>query len=205
MRVALYARVSTSDQTCEQQLTALREYCTARGWTSTTEYVDSGISGAKSKRPALDRLMKAALSRKIDCIIVWKLDRWGRSIQHLVDSLAQLSAAGVRFIATTQAIDTDTSSPAGRLMLHMLAAFAEFERDLIIDRVTAGIRRAQATGTRSGRPIGRPRIITDRTRILDLRAAGLSLSQIAAETGVERTAVYRICRENLPETTETTA
>lgn len=188
MRVALYARVSTTDQTCEQQLTALREYCTARGWTDTTEHIDSGVSGAKDRRPALDQLMRLARTRKVDTILCWKLDRWGRSVQHLVNSLRELADLGVRFVCPTQGIDTDHSNPAGKLMLHMLAAFAEFERDLIVERTKVGMDRAR----KNGAVIGRPRAIFDRTRAVELRAQGLSLAQIAAELGATVATVHRV-------------
>lgn len=183
MRTAIYARVSTSDQTCEQQLLALREYVIARGWTIQAEYVDV-MSGSKSTRPALDKLMDAARQRQVDAIVVWKIDRWGRSMAHFVSSVRELQSLGVRFIATTQGIDTDESSPAGRLMMNMLASFAEFERELIVERTKAGIARARKQGTRSGKAIGRPYLIMDRQRIADLRSEGRSFRQIAVELGV---------------------
>src|SRR5690242_4508509 len=119
-RVALYARVSTTDQTCEQQLTDLREYATARGWTVQGEYVDTGVSGSKDTRPAMSKLMDAARRRKVDCIAVWKLDRWGRSMPHFVQSVQELRGLGVGFVAITQGLDTSDDSPTGRLMLNLL-------------------------------------------------------------------------------------
>src|SRR5688572_860146 len=112
MRIAIYARVSTTDQDCAQQLRELREHAAARGWTIEGEYVDNGHSGAKDSRPAMNRLMAAARARRIDGILVWKIDRWGRSMPHFVASLQELQGLGVRFIAITQGIDTDESKPA---------------------------------------------------------------------------------------------
>jgi DNA invertase Pin-like site-specific DNA recombinase len=128
LRAALYARVSTTDQDCSQQLHDLREYAAARGWTVHGEYVDNGHSGAKDTRPALNRLMATARARKIDAILTWKIDRWGRSMPHFVASVQELRSLGVRFIAITQGIDTDESNPASKLMLNLLIAFSEFER-----------------------------------------------------------------------------
>src|SRR6516225_5745158 len=120
MRIGLYARVSTTDQNCSQQLRDLREYAAARGWTVQGEYVDNGHSGAKDTRPALNRLMATARARKIDAILTWKIDRWGRSMPHFVASVQELRSLGVRFIAITQGIDTDESNPASKLMLNLL-------------------------------------------------------------------------------------
>src|SRR5687768_9026876 len=117
IRAAIYARVSTIDQTCENQLLELRRYCSARGWTS-AEYVDTGISGTKERRPALDRLMTDARQRRIDAIVVWRLDRFGRNLRHLVNSIEELAATGVAFVSMGESIDT--SSPTGRLMLGIL-------------------------------------------------------------------------------------
>jgi DNA invertase Pin-like site-specific DNA recombinase len=147
-RAAVYARVSTHDQTTENQLLELRRYCEARGWTS-TEYVDT-ICGAKDKRPGLDALMVAARRRQFDALLVWRLDRLGRSLSHLVTCIEELAALGVAFVSLNEGIDTDT--PAGRLQLHLLAAIAQFERDRIRERVHAGLARARRQGKRLGRP-----------------------------------------------------
>jgi len=192
MRVAIYARVSTTDQNCETQLLELRSYAKARGWEIQREYVDAGWSGSKASRPELDRLMKDALSRKVDTIAVFKLDRWGRSVRHIADSLAQLRDAGVRFIATTQGIDTIASNPTTDFLLNILAACAQLERELIRERVAAGMKRAAVTGTRSGKAIGRPRVIVDRKPVWDLREAGSSISAIERETGLSRGTIQRI-------------
>jgi DNA invertase Pin-like site-specific DNA recombinase len=187
MRLALYARVSTQDQDCAQQLTALREYAAARQWPVAGGFVDT-ISGSQDKRPAMDRLMADARQRKIDAIAVWKIDRWGRSMPHFVSSVQELASLGVRFIAITQGIDTDSSNPASRLMLNLLAAFAEFERELIIERTKAGLQRARA----EGRIGGRPRKIVSHKKVESLRAEGQTLRQIAAAVGVSPAKVMRI-------------
>ena len=129
MKTALYARVSTTDQNCEVQLRELREYVARRGWDAAIEFVDAGFSGAKASRPALDRLMGAASKREFDCVLVWKIDRFGRSVLHLSRQLAALSSYGVRFMAVSQNIDTDLANPSSRLLLTILAGVAEFERD----------------------------------------------------------------------------
>lgn len=188
MKTAIYARVSTTDQDCTQQLTALREYVATRGWTAAGEYVDQAVSGAKDRRPALDRLVQDARMRKVDCIVVWKLDRWGRSLIHLAASMDELRTMGVRFIAVTQGIDTDQTSATGKLLMNILASFAEFERELIKERTAAGVARAR----KEGKTIGRPRLVVDRQKVLDMRAAGMSLRAIAQQTGSSAASVLRI-------------
>ena len=153
MKAAIYARVSTSDQTAENQLIELRRYCDARGWMA-TEYIDEAVSGNKERRPALDRLLADARRRRFDVLLVWRLDRLGRSLKHLVVTLDELAALGIAFVSLNEGIDCTT--PAGKLQLHLLAAIAEFERSRIIERVRAGIARAKAQGTRLGRPRIKP-------------------------------------------------
>jgi DNA invertase Pin-like site-specific DNA recombinase len=144
-RAAIYARVSTSDQTCENQLLELRRYCEARGWTG-TEFVDTGVSGAKDRRPALDALLKDAKRRRFDVLVCWRLDRLGRNLGHLVTLLEDLHSVGVAFVSLGEGIDCTT--PAGKLQLHILAALAEFKRERIRERVIAGLQRAKAEGKR---------------------------------------------------------
>lgn len=186
--VAIYARVSTTDQNCDLQLRELREYCQRRGWTISGEYVDTGWSGTKASRPQLDRLMNDARLRKVDCILVWKLDRWGRSVSNLVASLQELSTLNVRWIAVTQNIDTDESSPVGRLILHILASVAEFEREMIRERVKAGMKSAKHRGIRCGRP----KKTFDRQKVMDLHQAGASVRAIAEKLGLGRGTVHRL-------------
>lgn len=201
--VAIYARVSTEDQKCEMQLAELREFAGRAGWTVAEEYIDHGFSGAKADRPALLRLMADANMRRFGAVLVWKLDRFGRSVQQLVDQIQTLDRLGIRFLAPSQSIDTDHKSPTGRLLLNILAALAEFERDLIRERVNAGIadyRRAQKSGrlgkdrhSRSGRDlaIGRPRRVFRRDVAARMRARGLSWRAIAKELGVPSSTVRR--------------
>ena len=150
MRSAIYARVSTFDQEPENQLAEIRRFVSARGWTPTNEYVDRGISGAKDRRPALDALVTDARRRRFDVLVVWRLDRLGRNLRHLIRLLEELQALGIAFVSLNEGIDATT--PAGKLQMHILGAIAEFERERIRERVVAGLRRARAQGTRLGRP-----------------------------------------------------
>src|SRR3954469_5680702 len=125
MRAAIYARVSTFDQEPENQLQELRRYCEARGW-SAVEFVDRGISGAKDRRPALDQLLADARRRRFDVLVVWRLDRLGPNLRHLITSLEELAALGIAFVSLNEGIDATT--PAGKLQMHILGAIAEFER-----------------------------------------------------------------------------
>jgi DNA invertase Pin-like site-specific DNA recombinase len=185
IRAGLYARVSTTDQTPATQLEALRSFAIARGWTA-LDFVDHGISGAKERRPALDALMAAVRARKVDVVACVKLDRLARSTHHLVTLGRELQALGVDLVVLDQAIDTTT--PAGRLLFHVLAAIAEFKRDLIRDRVRAGIRRAKAQGRR----LGRPRLHhVDPARAQALLADGLSLRAVARALKTHATTVRR--------------
>jgi putative DNA-invertase from lambdoid prophage Rac len=141
MRTAIYARVSTSDQSCELQLRELRSYSQARGWTLTTEYIDHAVSGASvKKRFAFKELMADAAKRRFDVVVCSKLDRFGRSVVDLATSLQTLDAHGVRFLAVSQGIDTDQSNPTSRLLLNILACVSEFEKCLINERTQGGLR-----------------------------------------------------------------
>jgi putative DNA-invertase from lambdoid prophage Rac len=190
MKAALYARVSTMDQNCEMQLRELREYAERRGWEISGEYIDTGWSGAKVSRPQLDRLMNDARRRKFDAVLVYKLDRWGRSLAHLVQSIQELSGLAVRFIAITQNIDTDESNPMARLLLHLMGAFAEFEREMIRDRTVSGVRAARARG----KVLGRPRRVFRRDEVASMRAAGQSWGFIAKTLGVPASTVRDAAR-----------
>jgi DNA invertase Pin-like site-specific DNA recombinase len=156
MKAAIYGRVSTFDQEPENQLAELRRYVEARGW-SGVEYVDKGVSGAKDRRPALDQLVADAKRRRFDVLVCWRLDRLGRNLRHLVTLLDDLQALGVGFVTLGEGIDTTT--PAGRLQLHVLSAISQFERDRIAERVRAGLSRARAQGKRLGRPRKMPAAI----------------------------------------------
>lgn len=182
--VALYARVSTVDQDCNLQLADLRRYAQQR-FARHYEYVDVGVSGAQRKRPQLDALMTAAQQRVFDVVLVWKFDRFARSLKHLIDSLEEFRALGIDFISFTEGIDTTT--PAGQLLFHVVGAVAQFERDLIVERVRAGMAHARAMGKR----IGRPRAIIDADKVVDLREHGQSLRVIAAHLDVPVSRVRR--------------
>jgi DNA invertase Pin-like site-specific DNA recombinase len=156
MRVALYARVSTTNgQHPEMQLSELREYAGRRGWEVAGEYVDEGVSGSKESRPALNRLMADAHRRRFAALLVWKVDRFGRSLRHLVNALADLDAYGITFVSLRDNLDLGT--PSGRLMFQVVSAMAEFERALTQERVRAGLRLAQS----KGKKLGRPRAVVD--------------------------------------------
>ena len=170
--VALYARVSTLDQNCDLQLADLRRYASQR-FSRSCEYVDQGVSGAQRRRPALDQLMHDAKKRMFDVVLVWKFDRFARSLKHLMDSLEEFGTLGIDFVSFTEGIDTTT--PSGQLLFHIVGAVAQFERELIAERVRAGLAHARAMG----KHIGRPRVEVDRDRVAVLRNEGKSLRDIA--------------------------
>ena len=185
-RVALYARVSTlNGQDPGMQLSELREYTSRRGWTITSEYVDQGVSGSKESRPELNQLMTDAHRRQFDAVLVWKIDRFGRSLKHLVNALADLCAYGVAFISFRD--NLDLSTPSGRLMFQIIGAMAEFERSLIQERVRAGLRNARA----KGKKFGRPRAVVDAARVAELRRDGLSWSQVCRTLNVSKGTAQR--------------
>ena len=151
MKIALYARVSTDGQDPEVQLQALRAHAIQRGWTIVEEFVDHGFSGAKEKRPALDRLMKAAWAGKFQAVLVFRFDRFARSPKHLLTALEQFRSLKINFISLQEQFDTST--PIGHAMFLIIGAMAQLERDIIRERVKAGLDRARSRGIRLGRPI----------------------------------------------------
>jgi len=173
MRIGIYARVSTKDQSCDLQLRDLRTYCAARGFEPAREYIDVGQSGAKESRPELNKLMEDARKRKFDVIVVWRFDRFARSTKHLLLALEEFRSLGVQFISYQENIDT--CSPLGQALFTIVSAVAQLERDLIRERVSAGIRNARACG----KQLGRPRRIVSRDELVRLRTEGASLRQIA--------------------------
>lgn len=178
-RAALYARVSThNDQNPAMQLEELRAYCARRGWEVSGEYVDHGISGSKERRPQLDRLLADCRRRSVDAVIVYRYDRFARSLQQLVNALEEFRALGIDFVSLHEGVDTST--PNGRLVFGIFATIAEFERELIRGRVRSGLAHARAKGQR----LGRPRVDVDVQQIAQLRAQGLAWTAIAHQLGV---------------------
>jgi len=178
MRIGIYARVSTKDQSCELQVRDLRAYGAARGFDLVREYVDVGQSGAKDSRPELNKLMDDARKRQFDAIVVWRFDRFARSTKHLLSALEEFRSLGIQFISYQE--NVDTSSALGQALFTIVSAVAQLERDLIRERVTAGIRNARA----NGKKLGRPMRAVDPDRILKMRADGQTLEQIAENLGV---------------------
>ncbi|MDQ2833357.1 MAG: recombinase family protein [Acidobacteriota bacterium] len=196
--VAIYARVSTNEQNPEAQLFALREYASRRGFSVYKEYVDR-VSGnlelRRSKRQtdsAYRSLMDDAGRRSFDCVLVWKYDRFARSLNILVAALQQFSTLGIDFISYTQNIDTTTAM--GRLFYHVIGSFAEFEREVIVERVRAGLANARA----KGQALGRPKDHSAELRIIDLRKQGLSLREIADREERSASGVLQILRRAAP-------
>ena len=206
MTVAVYTRISTPDQNSELQLRELRDYVQRQGWEIAADYQDLA-SGAKGKRPGLAALMEAAREGKFSCVLVWKLDRFGRSLVDCLNNIRELENDGVRFVAVTQGLDTDLKNPAARFLLQILGAAAEFERSLILERVQAGQARyrqdyqagrvGRTVHSRSGKdlPAHRPRKIFDREKVVRLRQDGLSLRQIAKSMGIGLGTVSRTLQE----------
>lgn len=179
-RAAIYARVSTTNhgQDVQVQTRELEQFSQARGWRLADSYRDVGISGSKDRRPELDRLMRDAHARKFDVVVVWRFDRFARSVSHLLRALETFNALGIQFVSLSEQMDTTT--PAGRMVFTVLGAVAELERSLIVERVRAGLRNARAKGKR----LGRPRVAVDSARIATLRASGLAWRTIAGRLGV---------------------
>jgi DNA invertase Pin-like site-specific DNA recombinase len=188
IKVALYARVSTKDQTPENQLRDLRAYATARGFEVVGEFTDIGVSGRKERRPALDEVIRLARARQVDALLVAAFDRFGRNLRHFLLTLDELAHLGVSLISLREQFDLLT--PIGRLVASFLAGIAEFERALIVERIQAGLRRARAQGKRLGRP---PRVF-HRDRVALLHQTGKPIKAIAAEFGVSRRTVQRVLR-----------
>jgi len=179
-RVAIYGRVSTTNhgQDIGMQTRDLEQFTTARGWSLVDSYLDVGISGSKDRRPELDRLMRDAHARKFDVVVVWRFDRFARSVSHLLRALETFQALGIAFVSLSESMDTTT--PAGRMVFTVLGAVAELERSLIVERVRAGLRNARA----KGKLLGRPRVYVDLRQVATLRASGASWAAIADRMGI---------------------
>jgi len=192
LRAAIYARVSTASQTTENQLHDLERIAMLRGWTIVGVFTDDGISGSKGRadRPALDALLKGATRRDFDLIAVWSIDRLGRSLQHLVETVNELQLVGVDLYMHQQAIDTST--PSGKLAFSIFGAFAEFERSMIRERVRAGLDRAKRNGVKLGRPSNLCASV--RSSILELRAQRTPIREIASQLKVGTGTIYQVLR-----------
>ncbi|MDA2938140.1 recombinase family protein [Acidobacteria bacterium AH-259-A15] len=187
-RIAVYARVSTTDQSTDSQLLDLRRYVSERGWDIYKEYVDEGISGTKDSRPALNELMDSAKKRRFDVVLVWRFDRFARSTKHLILALEEFRNLGIDFVSYQENIDT--SSPLGSAIFTIISAVAQLERDIIAERVKAGLRRAKENGV----TIGRPRLTVDRQEVLRLRVQGLSLRKIGETVGISKDSVANLLK-----------
>ncbi len=186
-RVAIYARVSTTDkgQDVELQLRELRAFTQTRGWGIHQEYLDEGVSGSRFHRPALDRLLTACRRRQVDIVLVWRLDRLGRSLKHLIMTLDEFQSLGVAFVSLHEQLDCTTAT--GQLLLHLLGAFAEFERAIIRERVKAGLSNARIKGKR----LGRPSLGIDHAHVKSLRTTGHSIRKIARALHVSPASVHK--------------
>lgn len=204
MRVVIYVRVSLpyvkgkatlteeeikklQKQDVDNQLFPLREFVANKKWELVKEYIDYSSGKSTDKRTSFQQLMKDAFLAKFDCVVVWKLDRFARSMQDFVATIKELDRLKIRFIATSQNIDTDNASPVGKLMMHIMAAFAEFERELIVDR----IKQSLATRKAKGLPLGRARVIVDKSKIEGMIKDGLSVREISKRLKVSRMTIKR--------------
>ncbi len=184
-RIGIYARVSTSDQSTDSQLLDLRRYVSDRGWQIYREYCDNGISGTKESRPALNQLMDDAKKRRFDTVLVWRFDRFARSTKHLILALEEFKNLGIDFVSYQENIDT--SSPLGGAIFTIIGAVAQLERDIIAERVKAGLRRAVENGKR----LGRPKAGIDEEEVVRLREKGLSFREIARRLNLSKSTVAR--------------
>jgi len=202
-RAAIYARVRTHNrQNPEMQRAEVREYCRRRGWQIVGEFVDEGISGSKEHRPALDGLLSDCRKRLVDAVVVYRYDRFARSLRQLVNALDEFRALGIDFVSLHEGVDTST--PNGRLVFGIFASIAEFERELIRDRVRSGLAHAKSRG----RKLGRPRVVVDASKVAFLRAQGRSWAAISAELGLSKGTAQRACAalpKNLSATAPATA
>jgi DNA invertase Pin-like site-specific DNA recombinase len=197
VKAAIYARVSTTDkgQDINLQLNDLKPYCERRGWTY-TEYVDNGVSGAKEKRPAFEQLMTDAKKKQFDVIVVWKLDRFSRSLQHLITTLNDLQKLSIDFVSYNEHIDFTTAT--GRLMIHIIAAFAQFERELMAERIKAGMQNAKAKGVKIGR---KPKAPIEISKIIQLyeeakqKGENISVREISKKTKIGKSTVHSVIKD----------
>jgi len=187
-RVALYARVSTTDQSTDSQLLDLRRYVAERGWHTFREYTDNGVSGTKDSRPALNELMNDAKKRRFDVVLVWRFDRFARSTKHLILALEEFKNLGIDFVSFQENIDT--SSPLGSAIFTIISAVAQLERDIIAERVKAGLRRARE----NGKKLGRPKVKVDLDQVKALHSQGYSTRAIAQELGLTKSTAANLVK-----------
>lgn len=187
IRCALYGRVSTTGhgQSCDMQVAELREFAARRGWQVADEYVDTGVSGSKERRPQLDRLLSDCRKRRVDVVAVYRFDRFARSLRMLVNALDEFRALDISFVSLHENVDTTT--PNGRLVFGIFASIAEFERELARGRILSGLALARARGVR----FGRPPVVVDREQVTALRAQGASWRTISKRLGVSRATAMR--------------
>lgn len=188
-RIGLYCRVSTDEQSTSNQLRELQAYCVARGWQNITVFEDSDVSGTKTSRPEFDRMLAAAKAGGLDVVMVWRFDRASRSTLHLLELMNDLREWGVDFVSLREQIDTSTAT--GKLMFTMIAAFAQFERDVISDRTRSAMQKLKAEGKQCGR--GRA---ADWNKVTELKTKGKNVSQIAAEVGISESHCRRILKRS---------
>lgn len=190
MTTAIYCRVSTLDkgQDTDLQSHDLKTYALSRGWLGCPEYIDQGVSGSKDSRPALDRLMNDCRKGKVKTILVWRLDRFSRSIKHLINTIDELERVGCTLVSYKE--NLDMGSPTGRLMVHLIAAFAEFERNIIRERVKAGLQNAK----RKGVVLGNKPLTVPHDEIVRLRGQGMTIRQIANQVGCSVTPIMRVLK-----------
>ena len=193
MKIAIYTRVSTQDQSVDMQTSDLKRYCDQRGFEVYKEYSDQGISGVKDRRPALDELMDDAKKKKFDAVLCWRFDRFARSTKHLITALEEFRHLGIDFISYQENIDT--SSPLGKAMFTIVSAIAELERNILLERVRAGLKRAKDNGAILGRP---KRLDLDVKELQKMRKKGLSFRQIAKQVKACPGTVYKTLQKSGP-------
>jgi DNA invertase Pin-like site-specific DNA recombinase len=195
MKAAIYGRVSTTAQDTNLQMREVRQFVQRRGWQIAEEYIDKGISGNKEKRPALDKLMSDAKRRRFDAVVVYRYDRFARSLRHLVNALEEFRALGIEFVSIHEGVDTST--PNGRLVFGIFASIAEFERELIRARVRSGLAAARARGIQLGRPALRKFTAKEIKQLRRDRRKGMPFQKLAQLHGTSVWTVFQICKRRL--------
>jgi DNA invertase Pin-like site-specific DNA recombinase len=195
MKAAIYGRVSTTAQDTNLQLREVRQFVQRRGWQIAEEYIDKGISGSREKRPALDKLMSEAKRRRFDAVVVYRYDRFARSLRHLVNALEEFRALGIEFVSIHEGVDTST--PNGRLVFGIFASIAEFERELIRARVRSGLAAAKARGIQLGRPALRKFTAKEIKQLRRDRRKGMPFQKLAQLHGTSVWTAFQICKRRL--------